>query len=99
MRRTSDSTRSTSLGALAAPAATARTFFVQGTPSGRKAPRSAFVQGGDDGLRLVFVTPQVTGVKTWITFEMRDQEWVRICEVKWKPVEMPIKYENVPMVV
>lgn len=50
--------------------------------------RLAFVQGGDDGFRLVFLTPPIT-VKIWAIN----------CEACWRPVEMPLKYIESPVLV
>ena len=50
--------------------------------------RLAFVQGGDDGSRLVFLTPPIT-VKVWA-----DN-----CEARWTPREMPFKYSEAPVLV
>lgn len=48
--------------------------------------RLAFVQGGPLGSRLVLLTPPVTVRK------YQDR-----CEVKWKPAEMPFRYERAPV--
>jgi hypothetical protein len=48
----------------------------------------AFVQGGDEGSRLVFLTPPIT-VKVWA-----DN-----CEACWTPPEMPFKYCEAPVLV
>jgi len=53
-----------------------------------KDARLAFVQGGDDGTRLVFLTPPIT-VKVWA-----DN-----CEACWTPAEMPFKYSKAPVLV
>ena len=50
--------------------------------------RLAFVQGGQLGSRLVFLTPPVT-VKVW----------KNNCEVRWTPAEMPFKYKEAPVLV
>ena len=50
--------------------------------------RLAFVQGGEDGSRLVFLTPPIT-VKVWA-----DN-----CEACWTPPEMPFKYSEAPVLV
>ncbi len=50
--------------------------------------RLAFVQGGDDGSRLVFLTPPIT-VRVW-----RSN-----CEARWAPPEMPLKYSKAPILV
>lgn len=54
-----------------------------------KGSRLAFVQGGDDGSRLVFLTPPITSVKVWA-----DN-----CEACWTPPEMPFKYSEAPVLV
>ena len=48
----------------------------------------AFVQGGGDGTRLVFLTPTVS-VKVWASK----------CEACWTPAEMPFKYGEAPLLV
>ncbi len=53
-----------------------------------KGARLAFVQGGDDGSRLVFLTPPIS-VKVWA-----DN-----CEARWTPAEMPFKYSEAPVLV
>ena len=50
--------------------------------------RLAFVQGGNLGARLVLLTPPIT-VKVW----------ANSCEARWKPVEMPFKYAQAPVLV
>lgn len=50
--------------------------------------RLAFVQGGHDGTRLVFLTPPIS-VKVWA-----DN-----CEACWTPREMPFKYNEAPVLV
>jgi hypothetical protein len=50
--------------------------------------RLAFVQGGDHGSRLVFLTPPIT-VKVW----------PGNCEARWTPPEMPFKYSEAPVLV
>jgi len=50
--------------------------------------RLAFVQGGNDGTRLVFLTPPIA-VKVW-----EDS-----CEACWSPHEMPFKYSEAPILV
>jgi hypothetical protein len=50
--------------------------------------RLAFVQGGESGSRLVFLTPPIT-VKVWTTN----------CEVRWTPREMPFKYLEAPLLI
>ena len=50
--------------------------------------RLAFVQGGNCGTRLVYVTPRI---------EMIDHG--RLVEAKWQPVEMPITYKSAPVLV
>lgn len=50
--------------------------------------RLAFVQGGNRGSRLVYLTPPVTVKK-----------WANNCEVRWMPAEMPFKYEEAPILV
>lgn len=53
-----------------------------------KGARLAFVQGGDDGSRLVFLTPPIA-VKVW----------AENCEACWTPAEMPFKYSKAPVLV
>jgi len=53
-----------------------------------KGSRLAFLQGGNDGSRLVFLTPPIT-VKVWA-----DN-----CEACWSPHEMPFKYSEAPVLV
>lgn len=48
--------------------------------------RLAFVQGGDDGSRLVFVTPP-------ITVHPRGEH----VEARWKPTTMPFRYDRAPL--
>jgi hypothetical protein len=48
--------------------------------------RLAFLQGGHDGSRLVYLTPVIT-VKVWH----------RQCEARWTPAEMPFKYSKAPI--
>jgi hypothetical protein len=48
--------------------------------------RLAFVQGGNRGHRLVFLTPPIT-VKLWPSN----------CEARWTPAEMPFKYTEAPL--
>ena len=50
--------------------------------------RLAFVQGGNRGSRLVYLTPPI-----------RVKKWANNCEVKWTPAEMPFKYEEAPILV
>jgi hypothetical protein len=50
--------------------------------------RLAFVQGGNRGSRLVFLTPPIT-VRVW-----SDN-----CEAIWTPVGMPFKYSEAPLLV
>ena len=51
--------------------------------------RLAFVQGGNLGSRLVFLTPPIAVVK----------KWKRNCEVRWTSAEMPFKYKEAPILV
>lgn len=51
--------------------------------------RLAFAQGGDDGTRLVFVTPPIHKI---VLFENR-------VEVYWQPTEMPFRYRSAPILV
>ena len=53
-----------------------------------KGSRLAFVQGGADGSRLVFLTPPIT-----VTV------WADNCEACWTPAEMPFKYSEAPLLV
>lgn len=48
--------------------------------------RLAFVQGGRQGFRLVYLTPPVT-----VT------DWDHRCEARWAPAEMPFKYGKAPI--
>jgi len=50
--------------------------------------RLAFVQGGNDGSRLVFLTPPIT-----------VRVWAENCEACWTPAEMPFKYCEAPVLV
>lgn len=50
--------------------------------------RLAFVQGGGDGSRLVFLTPPIT-----------INVWADNCEACWAPPEMPFKYSEAPVLV
>ena len=51
--------------------------------------RLAFVQGGELGSRLVFLTPPITTVTVG-----KER-----CEAKWKPADMPFKYAEAPILV
>jgi hypothetical protein len=53
-----------------------------------KGARLAFVQGGNRGSRLVFLTPHITVKK-----------WKYNCEARWIPAEMPFKYKEAPILV
>jgi hypothetical protein len=48
----------------------------------------AFAQGGPDGTKLLFVTPEI---------EMRSAG--RFVEAKWQPGKMPLKYANAPLLI
>jgi len=50
--------------------------------------RLAFVQGGNLGSRLVFLTPPI-----------KVKKWKYNCEARWAPAEMPFKYKEAPMLV
>ena len=50
--------------------------------------RLAFVQGGNRGSRLVYLTPPITVKK-----------WTNNCEVRWTPADMPFKYKEAPILV
>lgn len=50
--------------------------------------RLAFVQGGDLGSRLVFLTPPI-----------KVKVWKNNCEAKWTPRAMPFKYADAPVLV
>ena len=50
--------------------------------------RFAFVQGGNDGFKLLLIT---SPVKTIVNSD--------IVEVKWEPIKLPFKYMNAPMVI
>ncbi len=62
-----------------------------------KGARLAFVQGGRLGSHLVLLTPPIVVVKSWLKCD--KGKWGRICEVKWNPADMPLKYENAPVLV
>jgi len=49
--------------------------------------RFAFVQGGDDGYRLIHVTPPI------LVRHIAD-----VCEAVWSPEEMPLTYATAPLV-
>jgi hypothetical protein len=53
-----------------------------------KGARFAFVQGGDDGYRLVHVTPLIS-----------VRHMANICEAVWSPEEMPLTYATAPLVI
>jgi hypothetical protein len=53
-----------------------------------KGARLAFVQGGDDGSRLVFLTQPIT-----------VNVWAENCEACWTPAQMPFKYSEAPVLV
>ncbi|MGO8688381.1 MAG: hypothetical protein ACLQLG_01990 [Thermoguttaceae bacterium] len=63
-----------------------------------KGARLAFVQGADDGTRLVLLTPPITVVKRWMKYDKGKGKWVRIREVKWKPTK-PLKYDRAPILI
>jgi len=50
--------------------------------------RLAFAQGGNDGTKLLLVTPPV-----------RIERHSRSCEVKWSPSKMPFKYRTAPLLI
>ena len=50
--------------------------------------RLAFVQGGDCGSRLVFLTPPI-----------KVRKWKGCCEAMWTPARMPFKYAEAPILV
>jgi hypothetical protein len=52
--------------------------------------RLAFVQGGRDGFKLVFLTPPVSSVVKHRSL---------ICEAKWQPAAMPLKYRRALLLV
>ena len=56
--------------------------------NGLAGTRLAFAQGGEDGFRLVFLTPPV---------EVRPQG--RYVEAKWMPRKMPFKYSKAPLLI
>ncbi len=62
-----------------------------------KGARLAFIQGGELGSRLVLLTPPITVVKKWMKYD--KGKWVRICEVRWKPTDMPLKYAEAPVLI
>ena len=53
--------------------------------------RLGFIQGGDRGLRLVFLSPPVKRVRFYATTGRS--------EVRWSPVLRPLKYEKAPLLV
>jgi Nucleotide modification associated domain 3 len=50
--------------------------------------RLAFAQGGSQGFRLVMLTPPVEVVRH-----------ARICELRWRPAEMPFRYDAAPLLI
>jgi hypothetical protein len=50
--------------------------------------RLAFVQGGKNGFKLVFLTPRISIIKH-----------KRLAETRWQPASMPIKYDQAPILV
>src|SRR5438067_911392 len=48
----------------------------------------AFAQGGPDGTKLLFVTPEIN---------MRSAG--QFVEAKWQPGKMPLKYANAPLLI
>lgn len=57
-----------------------------------KGARLAFIQGGDRGSRLVFLTPPIK-VTVWTNSKTGE----RFCEVRRTPAEMPFKYAAAPV--
>jgi len=55
----------------------------------------AFAQAGNEGRKLVYITPIITNV-----YELYDPiKKEEFCEVKWKPISMPIKYKYAPLLI
>jgi hypothetical protein len=52
--------------------------------------RFAFAQGGPAGFRLVHVTP---------VLRARYLEDAAVCEAKWNPAEMPLRYDKAPCLI
>jgi hypothetical protein len=50
--------------------------------------RLAFAQGGEDGFKLVFLTPPISTVKH-----------KKVAETRWQPASMPLRYNQAPIVV
>ncbi len=50
--------------------------------------RLAFAQGGSGGVRLVYLTPPVTG-----------RHYPKGAELKWRPHQMPLRYEAAPTII
>jgi hypothetical protein len=53
-----------------------------------KGLRFAFAQGGNGGFKLVHLTPPV-----------ETHAFKNIAEVKWRPIRMPFKYEDAPLLI
>ena len=53
-----------------------------------KNSRLAFVQGGNDGFKLLLVTP-----------EIKINVVRNLIEVNWKPVKLPFKYQTAPTII
>jgi hypothetical protein len=56
-----------------------------------KGKRLAFVQGGRDGMRLLFLSPPITKVDIYKVSERS--------EVQWSPASMPFKYAQAPLLI
>ncbi|MGD0896816.1 MAG: hypothetical protein ABR915_03200 [Thermoguttaceae bacterium] len=65
-----------------------RNLFHPRNASKLEGARLAFVQGGKQGSRLVFLTPPIT-----VTV------WKNNCEARWMPPKMPFKYAHAPLLV
>jgi hypothetical protein len=50
--------------------------------------RLAFAQGGEDGFKLVFLTPPISTVKH-----------KKVAETRWQPAPMPLRYNQAPILV
>ena len=50
--------------------------------------RLAFAQGGNEGFRLVYLTPPIKVVRHY-----------NCIEAKWSPISMPFKYINAPLLI
>ena len=50
--------------------------------------RLAFAQGGNQEVRLVFLSPSISIINHG-----------RVIEAKWEPICMPFKYTNAPLII